>query len=99
MYRPTPVASSVRARASRPTRSGGPPGAVSSGVGIDPGLLGEGLHDLPGGEPFEVIGPEGFDPFASGRDVRPASHREHEPAGPPGGVERRTTLTRYGKAG
>src|ERR1700694_3638541 len=88
MYRPTPVASSVRARASSATRSGRRRDASGSGVAIDAGPLRERLHALPGGEWVEVIGPHRHAPVASRRNVGLANDRQHQRAGRRRNVER-----------
>src|SRR5205823_13461048 len=72
-----PVASAAKAWASSATLSGGRAGVSGSGVAIDPGLLRERLDDLPRGESFEVTRPQGDDPVALRRDVRPANHGQH----------------------
>src|ERR1700682_372543 len=82
MYRPTPDASpSPSARVSTATRIGGRPRPTGSGVGIDPRLLREDLEHPPGGEPVEVVGPQGHDAIADRRDVGLSCGGEHEGAG------------------
>jgi len=70
------------------TRSGPRSDVSSSGVGIDPSLLRECLHDLPGGEPFEVVGPKGHDSLALRWDVRLANQGQDQ------GTRRRRDMKR-----
>src|SRR5947209_6157290 len=89
MYRPTPVAApSPSARVSIATTSLWRPEPTGSGVSIDPRLLREGLQHPPGGEAFEIVGPQGHDAITNRRDVGLAGGGEHQRAGGRRDVER-----------